>query len=513
MVVGGIGAVALTLRLHDQSDLSAAQPVGPATRTVVVLINGVSPADLARVSMPHLSDLARRGTTYGQAWVGQMEDVNLASAATLATGVVPRKTGLIGTTFRDPQTGGVQHPGTPGQVQLGAVDQVMQSAGATPLAVALKRVQPRSPVLAVGGAGCGNANAAASWLAEYVLCPVRDGKAWVPGAVTGHALPGRIVRQITVRATVANRGKSGVHWSIGAEDSFVARYCIGAMGRTHPSLVIVSFDELAQRKPSLSQTTAGRVTGMVLRGIDNDIGSIVAALRRQGTLNRTAFIVTGGSAMPVEATQVPMGTIGQSVKAVGGGQVYATTGETAAIGLQSNLQAQPVAQALQGRHLRGVDAVYYKTRAGRRWTYQPQYVDPDLPAAFSTTAAFLLGTMSSAAAPDVAVIFSPGYAAARGGNNGAGGPGIQWDSQHIPLIMSGHGVQPGLRSGYPARIVDIAPTIAALMGAGPVTSDGVVLADALQQPPSGSAEAQRATSGRRGFYASALENRLQAAES
>ncbi len=503
--------MALTLRLHNASDLIAAQPVGPATRTVIFLINGVSPSDLASVPMPHLSDLARRGTTYGQAWVGQMENVNLASAATIATGALPRKTGLIGTTLRDPQTGAVQHPGTPAQVQLGAIDQVMQSAGATPLTVVLKHVQPRSSILAVGGTGCGVANAAASWLAEYVLCPVRKGKEWVPGAVTGHALPARIRRAIRLRAPVAKQGTSGMHWAVGAEDSFVARYCVQAMGHTHPSLVIVSFDEPAQRKPSLRPGSTEGMMGPVLRGIDRDIGAIVAALRQEGSLNRTAFVITSGAAMPVEGTSIRVGALGQSVTAVGGQQVYLGAGETATIGLQSNLQAQPVARAIQDRHLRGLDAIYYKTRSARRWTYQPQYVDPDLPAAFSRAASFLLGTMASAGAPDVAVIFSPGYAAARDGNNGADGPGIQWDSQHIPLIVSGHGVQSGVRSGYPARMVDLAPTIAALMGAGAVTSDGVVLSDALQQPPSGSASAQREASARLGFYVSALENRLQAA--
>jgi hypothetical protein len=502
--------VALTLRLHNSSDLSAAQPVGPASRTVIFLINGVSPADLAGVSMPHLTDLARRGTTYGQAWVGQMENVGLASAATIATGALPRKTGLIGAAQRDPQAGTVQHPGAPEQVQLGAVDQIMQAAGATPLTVALKRVQPHSPVLAVGGAGCGVADAAGSWLAEFVLCPVRRGKAWVPGSVTGHALPARLARTIAVRTPVKT-ARSSVGWRIGAEDSFVARYAVRAMRATRPSLMIVSFDEAAQRKPSLSPAEASRVMPALLRGIDRDIGTVVVALRREGSLNRTAFIVTSGAAMPLEEMSVPAAILTQSVAAVGGQRVYAGTGESAPVGLQSNLQAQPVAQALQSRHLRGLDAVYYKTRTARRWAYQPQYLDPDLPAAFSATASYLLGTMASDAAPDVMVVLSPGYAVTRRGDNGAGGPGIQWDSQHVPLIVSGHGVRPGVRSGYPARLVDIAPTIAALMGAGPVASDGVVLADALQQPPSGSESAQRRTSARLGLYVSALENRLQAA--
>jgi arylsulfatase A-like enzyme len=72
-------------------------------------------------------------------------------------------------------------------------------------------------------------------------------------------------------------------------------------------------------------------------------------------------------------------------------------------------------------------------------------------------------------------------------------------------------VRPGVVSDYPARMVDIAPTIAALLGLPPLPSDGVVLADSLQQPPEGSESAQHTASSRLSFYVSALRKRLQAA--
>lgn len=510
LALGGAGAVALTVRLHDASDLGAAQPLGPASRTVIFLINGLSPADLARVHMPHLADLAQRGTTYRQAWVGQMEDVGVASAATLATGVFPRSTGMVGTRWRNPQNGAVEQPALPGQVQLGAVDEVMQSHAAVPLAVPLKRAQPRAPILALGGSGCAVANAAASWLADYVLCPRREGGEWVPGDVTGHALPARVADQIKVQAPAMTRGKPAVAWAVGAEDGFVTRYAMEAMRLTHPSLVIVSLDELSARKPAMS-SGSDQVVGAVLRGVDRDIGTFVAELRREGIANRTALVVTSGTAMPVAASNIPASALSGGISAAGGQQIYLNTGETCTIGLQDILQAQPVAQALQGEHLRGLDAIYYRAQSGNTWTYRPQYLDPDLPAAFSTTASYLLGTVASAEAPDVVAAFSPGYALSRRGDNGAAGPGLQWDSQHVPLIIAGHGVQAGVVSSYPARMVDIAPTIAALMGLGPIQSDGVVLADALQQPAGGTQAAQRAAANRLDFYVSTLENRQQAA--
>lgn len=510
MLLGGVGAAALTLRLHNASDLSAAQPLGPATRTVIFLVDGVSPGELARVRMPHLADLMQRGTTYRRAWVGQMENVPVASAATIATGAIPRNSGVYGDQWRDPQTGIIDRPASPQQVQLGAIDQFMQASGATPLAAALKRVQPQNPIVAVGGSGCAVVNAAASWLADYILCPVRSGKQWVPGSVTGHALPGRIKQAIHIASPIERR-RRGAAWLPGEEDAFVTNYCVQVMKRIHPSLVVVSLDELSQRKPTMSARTVNTVSNTLLRGVDRDIGEIMTELRREGLLNRTTFVVTSGTAMPIAGTAVPAPSLARTVGAAGGQLRYLSTGEAAGLGLQDNLQAQPVAQALQGLHLRGLDAVYYKINSGHGWTYEPQYVDPDLAASFSTSASFLLNTVSSAASADVMMILSPGYAVARYGDNGSDGPGIQWDSQHIPLVIAGHGVQPGIASDYPARLVDLAPTIAALMGAGPVASDGTVLADALQQPPARSESIEHAESVRLDFYVSTLQNRLQAA--
>jgi hypothetical protein len=417
---------------------------------------------------------------------------------------------LIGTQWHNVQTGSVEHPTNPQQVQLGSIDQVMQSHGATPLAVALKRAQPHAKVLAVGGAGCATANAAASWLGDYVLCPVRRGRQWIAGSVTGHALPPSMAAQIGLRAPVRPAGRRGVAWKVGEEDDFIARYAVASLRKTRAALVIVSFDELAARKPLLGPSGPNTVR-VLLRGVDRDIGRVVTELRREGVANRTTFVVTAGSSMPIPASTASATDLARSITAAGGQQAYIGGGEAATIGLQDVLQAQPVAQALQDLHLRGLDAVYYKTQTQTGWKYQPQYLDPDLPASFSTAASFLLGTVVSPTAPDVVAAFAPGYAVRHRGDNGSAGPGIGWDSQHIPLIIAGHGVQGGARSDYPARLVDIAPTIAAAMGLGSVPSDGIVLADALQQPPDGSEDAERARASRLDFYVSSLENREQAA--
>jgi hypothetical protein len=158
-----------------------------------------------------------------------------------------------------------------------------------------------------------------------------------------------------------------------------------------------------------------------------------------------------------------------------------------------------------------MDAIYFKAQAKQAWTYQPQYLDPDLPAAFASSVSYLLHTFASSSSPDVVAILAPGAAVAGRGDNGSDGPGVQWESQHVPLIIAGHGVQPGVVSDYPATMTDIAPTIADLMGLGSLPSDGVVLSDALQQAPDGSASLQRSREKSLNFYVSALQERQRAA--
>jgi arylsulfatase A-like enzyme len=91
--------------------------------------------------------------------------------------------------------------------------------------------------------------------------------------------------------------------------------------------------------------------------------------------------------------------------------------------------------------------------------------------------------MASPAGPDVFVVFAPHVSTrnfkAHGYQWVAGHLGPQWGDQHIPLIIAGPGVQRGITSSYPARLVDIAPTVEHLLGAPTGRVDGVVLGDAL----------------------------------
>jgi hypothetical protein len=126
---------------------------------------------------------------------------------------------------------------------------------------------------------------------------------------------------------------------------------------------------------------------------------------------------------------------------------------------------------------------YYDKAPGLR-------LDPALNAAHH----FLLGTFAGPRAPDVVASFRENtigdqHPAAHGDHGG-----LNWGAQHVPLIFSGPGVASGTVLHFPARLIDIAPTILRVMGLSARPMDGIVLADALSNATVTDTAAQAALS-------------------
>jgi len=101
----------------------------------------------------------------------------------------------------------------------------------------------------------------------------------------------------------------------------------------------------------------------------------------------------------------------------------------------------------------------------------------------------LLSTLNVAESPDIVLVYdentitmTPGFLKiGRKGDHG----GATWGAQHIPLIINGPRIKKGLVSSYPARLIDIAPTVEALLETYPLKQDGIPLADAIPESPVG----------------------------
>src|SRR5947209_16744016 len=107
---------------------------------------------------------------------------------------------------------------------------------------------------------------------------------------------------------------------------------------------------------------------------------------------------------------------------------------------------------------------------------------------------YLLNTFNGPNGPDVVVLMKENSSLVAGtedtwkGDHG----GAAWNSQHLPLIISGPGVRKGYVSDYPAPLMDIAPTALTLLNVPSTGMQGSVLADALTGPSAAQTATQKA---------------------
>jgi hypothetical protein len=176
------------------------------------------------------------------------------------------------------------------------------------------------------------------------------------------------------------------------------------------------------------------------------------------------------------------------------------------LGIVDTSLAQAVAGVIASERIQSLDAIYYESHR----TYQAQYINPDMPVAVAEAQSYLLGTTESFASAQVIGALPP-HAGLQGGRlaglpRTAAGAGMQWSNQRGFLVISGHGTFRNERSDFPARLVDIAPTLESLLGLPVVQGDGDVLADATFRPPSGAARIQQRVKARWSSYLNALQS-------
>jgi Type I phosphodiesterase / nucleotide pyrophosphatase len=498
IVIAALISALLAHALHSGSTTGIPTRVKPATHLIVIMVDGLGASDLQGQSMPNLNKLEATGTTFSNAWVGQVEATVPSSAATVGSGFNPAHHGVPGLLWRDENSGQLVRAAAPAQVQLGALDQVLESSGISSLAGDLKASLPAATVLSVGGEGCVGADAAGTWLADYILCPVRAKGGWQLSSVTGHSLPTAIARSLATSIRAAsgrNLAPTVEGWRLGQEDEWITRHAVSAMRATTPRMTFISYPEIGALLRFVPQAERAQVLRQLLVGLDRDLGLLVKELKRERIFDQTIFVVTSTRALAPAIQRVPISDVDLPVLAAGGQELYVSSDMASFVGLQDPLQAHPTAQAMQSAGIPHVDAIFYKSGSGTSWGYRAQYFSPDVSNAFGSSVSFLLGTLASARSPDVVVVYAPGTMVgdAHVGRFRwtSGSLGLQWQDQHIPLIISGHGIGSGVKSTFPARLVDIAPTVETALGLPLIHSDGVTLADALSSPSSLVTQAQR----------------------
>jgi arylsulfatase A-like enzyme len=223
----------------------------------------------------------------------------------------------------------------------------------------------------------------------------------------------------------------------------------------------------------------------LMENIDQSIGQIEDTYRQMGILNRTDFIITADHSMMQSRPSTNWRQI-QDAATMVGAKVVRGDGEGGAIWLQDPSQAQIVAERLVSLRPAHVEAIFYRSGPGLQYRFieasPPDWLaNPHVGVALQ----HLVDTTAGRDGPDLWVLFRENYSVVpnnvQGVWKGTHG-GSTWKVQHVPLIISGQGIRSGVHSQFPARAVDMAPTIERLLGLPAIQRDGVILADALVNP-------------------------------
>lgn len=418
----------------------------------------------------------RGGMVYNRAWLGQLEGEPVTSLATLATGVYPRRDHVAGPQWQSGPRGSTVDLTSLPQVDSGIADRVLLHSEVPSLAGALKAVNPLLRVLAVSGSDCAEAESAAGWLGDYTLCAIPSGGSWVPHSVPGHALPPGLRASIPPQPRSSGSGPvaRAEGWQLGTEDRWVAQAAVHSMRAIRPHLTYVIFPELAEVQRYAPPGQRASLLRRALRGIDLDIGMVLGEIGREGVADRTDIAVVGSGGIEPAVPLIARTILSHIILAGGGEELYVTGDAGVYIGLRDPLQAQPVAQAIAQQRSWPLAAVYYRSAGGH---YIQQFLARGLPRSYAHALASLLATIATRMSPDVVVVYRTGALTpltAAPPQHG-GGDGLDWSSQRIPLILAGPGIPAGRVSAYPARLVDVAPTLAVLLNLPLSGTDGTVL--------------------------------------
>jgi arylsulfatase A-like enzyme len=224
------------------------------------------------------------------------------------------------------------------------------------------------------------------------------------------------------------------------------------------------------------------IMARIIRGCDKQLNRLVHALRSRNLFDQTVLVVTGDHGMVRNTYQIDDNAIKAAVREAGGDYLFHVGGNSAYIWLRNPPMAPIVAQHLVDT-LHHAPFAHHQTIESGRYIYHPVVrtgwsIDPALEAAYQ----YLLGTFAGPLAPDIALAFEENtitrvYTSFHGEHGGA-----TWGAQQVPLLICGPGVKRGVQSPFPARLMDVAPTVLASLGLEPSNMDGVVLADALLSP-------------------------------
>jgi arylsulfatase A-like enzyme len=451
----------------------------------VIVLDGGLPAYLNLANFPHVSQLLQNGVTYTNAFDGMLETETPTGHATLGTGSLPRHHGVISFSWYTDQ-GTVEHPTNPIPIQQGQLEEVLRRSGAPSIASLLKQHDPKATVAVTSGHKDYAVDSVGGWAADYLMYYTERGQTWTPVGIPRHMPPRPVLEAPGLTAFAP-------HLAPGDQDELAVKLALSSFSAVHQRVTIINEPEFDWPLGHLLGGEANTwFAWKLMSRLDYDLGLVEAAYAQAGVLRKTLFVLTADHGMLTLNHGIDHTLVERAVSAAGTTLADYEFHSAGYLWLRDRNKVAQVASNIVALRDRSIRAVYY--RAPGSYTYVRASALTDLASsAVDRAYQFLLGTLAGPTAPHV-VLFLRENASIVGRNETTwrgdhGGP--SWNSEHIPLILSGPGVRHDVTSDYPATLYDVAPTILTLLGVNPQGMDGVPLADAMSDPDLSLAAAQQ----------------------
>jgi arylsulfatase A-like enzyme len=459
--------------------LQAGKSAPPTTTYVcVIVVDAARYDEFNLATMPNLAALAARGTQFSQAWVGDLPSVTETSHATIGTGVLPSRHMILGDTWRFPGTNSMSPNLLDSTLtRTGYIGNVIRRTGSPSLAALIHQRYPGSTVVTLSGHKVYAADALGAGSADFVAFGERNSLGhYVPGGIPGRMPDPSVFNDAALDLPTYPRVP-------GVEDNWTTTLTLQFLNRYHPKAIMVNLPEVDVFGHIAG--TDSTVMTPLLENVDRQIGRVMQAYVQAGMFSRTTFVITADHGMVPALHTVSITTIDSIIKAAGGQPLYSGHGDWSTIWLKDTTKIPAVSRALASASIPYVDAVYAKSPEGKYQLISPasRMADPNVQSAYRD----LLNSMNAAESADIVLFYdentmteTPSFLKSnRKGDHG----GATWAAQHIPLIVAGPGIKAGYISSFPARLVDIAPTLESLLGITPRGQDGVPVTDIMTEPP------------------------------
>jgi predicted AlkP superfamily pyrophosphatase or phosphodiesterase len=529
--LGGGVALVLTVGALQPSAAQAATPsraaepaTGPkeADYLCLIVLDGGRPDYITKnlSAMPNVRSLLRRARWYNRAWVGDLMSITPPGHAVIGTGSFPKNDGgIVNWNWGIHSTGKIS-PTTQAleNYQNGWVFNLIKDSGTPTLAGVIRKKYPDDLVIAGSGAHFHAAGPLGGPDASWIFSYQRSNGYWAPFTLGQYPVPSNLLNDRSLRVKLPSSNHSTVPLiqdplPLGQQDSLVVDFAIKALQRHHPRAMMINLPEI---------DTVGHWSrnwyaeeAIAYRSFDQSLGRLIDAYKSAGIYEKTLFVITADHGMIQSKHRVidRVAVEDQIRSTLGKESIILTNGGGAAgptmtsIWLKNPANNARMAKAIFDAHHDNVSAVFYMTQNSAVHAYEMAGCEQGS-ADLIKTYKYLLSTDAGPTGPDIAILLrenarNSGMPQMPGRHGGA-----DWGSQHITLILSGPGVKAGI-SNAPARLVDLAPTIERFMGIAPEARDGIVLADAFQQPHPADAAIQKRSDAEMNVHVSALIARAQ----